>query len=354
MFRGIDHLEFYVGNALTSAYYFERALGFRRAAEAGLETGARDCQSYVLTQGSIRLVFTNPIGGGGPIAERVHAHGDGIHDIAFLVDDVAHAFERCLVMGATAIREPFRVSDETGEVRCAKVGTFGFTEHSLIERRDYAGAFLPGYRAVPAVRAGDAALSAIDHVACCVEPGTLDRWIDFYSRLFEADPIHRGDIVTERSAMNSKVVGSADRSILLPLMEPAPGRGKSQIAEFLDYHHGAGAQHIAFLSHDILASVRAWREGGIELLPTPAPYYDALPARIGALEEPVDALRQLDVLVDRDAWGYLLQVFSRPITGRPTSFLEVIERKGARGFGDGNVRALFEAVERAQAARGNL
>ncbi len=359
MFRGLDHIELYVGNAFSAAYFFERALGFARLAEAGLETGARDRQSFVVEQGAIRMVFTNPLATDGRIAEHVRQHGDAIRDLAIEVDDAGAAFERCVAAGATPLQEPLVLRDDFGEVCRAVIGTFGDTVHSLIERRDYAGAFLPGYRASrvaapPRATTGGAHLVAIDHVACCVPPGSLERWMEFYSRAFGFAEVHHEDIVTERSAMNSKVVGSESRSILLPLMEPAPGRGKSQIEEFLEYHHGAGAQHLAFRSDDILASVRHWREGGIGLLDTPTAYYDLLPARLGAMDESLEALRENHVLADRDAWGYLLQVFSRPVTGRPTSFLEVIERKGARGFGAGNVRALFEAVERAQAARGNL
>ena len=355
MFNGIDHIELYVGNAYASAYFFTHALGFRPLAEGGLETGLRDRQSYAVEQGNIRLVFTNSLDPAGPIAEHTRVHGDGIRDVALAVDDAAGAFRRCVEMGAEIVAEPHDASDESGRVRRAAVKTVGDTIHSLVERNGYSGPFLPGYRPSRAPGAGrPASLAAIDHVAVCVNAGTLGQWVDFYRRTFGFREAHHEDIVTERSAMNSKVVESENSAIKFPLMEPAPGRGKSQIEEYLDYHHGPGAQHVALLSTDIAATVRALREGGIEFLRTPGAYYDALPARVGEIEEDLQELRELNVLVDRDRWGYLLQVFTRPVTGRPTGFVEVVQRKGARGFGGGNVRALFEAVEREQAARGNL
>lgn len=355
MFRGIDHIEFYVGNAYASAYFFTRALGFRPLAEAGLETGLRDRQSLAVEQGKIRLVFTNSLEPDGPIAEHVRMHGDSIRDVALSVDDAPRAFARCVELGAEPVMEPRVVSDELGRVRLATVRTFGDTVHSLVERDGYAGSFVPGFRPPSAARTGrDAGLTAVDHVAVCVEAGTLGRWTEFYERTFGFHEVHHEDIATARSAMNSKVVGNENGAIKFPLMEPAPGLAKSQIAEYLDYHHGPGAQHLALLSTNIAATIHALREGGVEFLETPGPYYDALAARVGDIEEDVRELRDLGVLVDRDRWGYLLQVFTRPVMGRPTGFLEVVQRKGALGFGGGNVRALFEAVERQQAARGNL
>jgi 4-hydroxyphenylpyruvate dioxygenase len=355
MLRGIDHIELYVGNAYATAYFYTHALGFRPLAEGGLETGLRDRQSYAVEQGDIRLVFTNSLDPAGPIAEHTRIHGDGVHDVALAVDDAERAFRRCVELGAEPVAEPHLASDDSGRVRRAVVKSFGDTVHSLVERDDYTGPFLPGYRRSRTPAAGrSASLSAIDHVAVCVEAGTLPQWIDFYKNVFGFHEAHHEDIVTERSAMNSKVIESENGAIKFPLMEPAPGRGKSQIEEYLEYHHGPGAQHVAFLSSDIAATVRALREGGIGFLETPGTYYDALPARVGAIDEEIRELRELNVLVDRDRWGYLLQVFTRPVTGRPTGFLEIVQRKGARGFGAGNVRALFEAVEREQAARGNL
>jgi 4-hydroxyphenylpyruvate dioxygenase len=301
-------------------------------------------------------VFTNPLGPTGTIADHVRAHGDAIRDIAFTVANAKAAFERCVAAGAEPVAEPYVEKDEHGEVRRAVVRTFGDTVHSLVERKGYRGNFLPGYRPWRATVEHDSAhLVGIDHVACCVEAGSLAKWVDFYERAFGFGEIHHEDVATERSAMNSKVVGSEDRAIKLPMMEPATGRGKSQIDEFLEYNHGPGGQHVAFLSDDIVATVRALRaDGWVAFLETPGAYYDAVPERVGDIEEDLRDLRELNVLVDRDRWGYLLQVFTRPVTGKPTSFLEIVQRKGARGFGGGNVRALFEAVERAQAARGNL
>jgi 4-hydroxyphenylpyruvate dioxygenase len=355
MLRGIDHIEFYVGNAFASAYFFTRALGFRPLAEGGLETGLRDRQSFAVEQGNIRLIFTNSLAPEGPIADHARLHGDGIRDVALAVDDAARAFRHCLEQGAEPVAEPHAAADGSGRVIRATVKSFGDTVHSLIEREGYTGPFLPGFRPWRSRWAGrGASLDAIDHVAVCVEAGTLRQWTDFYARVFGFHEAHHEDIVTERSAMNSKVMESEGGSIKFPFMEPAPGRAKSQIEEYLDYHHGPGAQHLAMLSTDIAATARALREGGLDFLETPGAYYDALPARIGDIPENLRELRELNVLVDRDRWGYLLQVFTKPVTGRPTGFLEVVQRKGARGFGGGNVRALFEAVEREQAARGNL
>ena len=356
MVQCFDHLEFYVGNAYTTAYFFTQALGFRPLAQAGLETGWRDRQSFVVGQGDVRLVFTNPLFPEGSISEHVRQHGDALRDLAIRVDHVDAVFERCLRAGADAVSAPRTVSDEDGTVRHAAIRSFGDTVHSLIERADYNGPFLPQFRAwnldTPERGAG---IVAIDHVACCVEPGTLHQWIEFYDAVFGFREIHHEDIVTENSAMNSRVIGNEGGAIKLPLMEPAPGRGRSQIEEFLEYHHGAGGQHVAFLSKNILRTARRLRsDGWIGFLETPGTYYDALLERVGNIDEPLADLREMNVLADRDRWGYLLQVFTRPVTGRPTSFLEIVQRNGARGFGGGNVRALFEAVERAQAARGNL
>jgi len=355
MFRGIDHVEFYVGNAFSSAYFFTHALGFRPLAQAGLETGLRDRQSFAVEQGTIRVVFTNALAADGPIADHARVHGDGIRDLALTVDSVDEAFARCVEAGAEVLAGPSTTSDRYGEMRRAAIKTFGDTIHTLVERSRYDGPLMPGFEPWPASGPARAAsLAAVDHVACCVDAGTLSKWMDFYEAAFGFREVHHEDIVTTHSAMNSKVIGSENGLVKLPLMEPAPGKSKSQIEEYLDYHHGPGAQHMALLSSDIAATVRAMRAGAVEFLETPGEYYDALPSRVGEIDEAIDVLRELHVLVDRDKWGYLLQVFTKPVTGRPTGFLEIVQRKGARGFGAGNVRALFEAVERAQAARGNL
>jgi 4-hydroxyphenylpyruvate dioxygenase len=361
MFQGIDHIEFYVGNAYATSYFFIHALGFRPLAQAGLETGLRDRQSFAVAQGDIRLVFTNALQPDGPVADHARLHGDGIRDVALAVDDAARAFARAVELGAEPVARPESIPTEEGSVRRAIVKTFGDTVHSLVERGGSGGSgggLLPGFRAwsgsAAASASEDASLAAIDHVACCVEGGTLDRWVRFYQEAFGFREAHHEDIVTDHSAMNSKVVESENGAVKLPIMEPAHGRSKSQIDEYLDYHHGPGAQHLALRSSDITATVRALRHGGVEFLETPREYYDAIPARLGDVGEDLDLLSDLNVLVDRDRWGVLLQVFTKPVTGRPTGFLEIVQRKGARGFGGGNVRALFEAVERQQAARGNL
>ena len=370
MFQGIDHIEFYVGNAYATSYFFIHALGFRPLGQAGLETGRRDRQSFAVAQGDIRLVFTNALDPDGPVAEHARLHGDGIRDVALAVDDAARAFARAVELGAEPVARPETMASGGGGggVRRAIVKTFGDTVHTLIERGGAAGGsgmsvdsadgFLPGFRtwSAPGVEDGseDASLAAIDHVACCVEGGTLDRWVRFYQEAFGFREAHHEDIVTDHSAMNSKVVESENGAVKLPLMEPAHGHSKSQIDEYLDYHHGPGAQHLALRSSDIAKTVRFLRRGGVEFLETPREYYEAIPARLGDVGEDLDALCDLNVLVDRDRWGVLLQVFTKPVTGRPTGFLEIVQRKGARGFGGGNVRALFEAVERQQAARGNL
>ncbi len=355
MLRGIDYIEFYVGNAYTSAYFFSRALGFRPLAAAGLETGLRDRQSFAVEQGAVRLVFTNAVGPDGPAAEHVRLHGDGVHDVALASDDVAGDYARCVERGAEPVAGPHTASDGSGRVRRAVVRTFGETVHTLVQREGRDAPFLPEFRPWrPPLAGRPASLAGIDHVAACVEAGTLGRWIQFYERALGFHVAHHEDIVTDHSAMNSKVVQSEDGAIKFPLMEPAEGRGRSQIAEYLDYHHGPGAQHVALLSSDIVATARALREAGVEFLETPASYYEGLAGRVGDVGVDPRQLRDLGVLVDRDRWGHLLQVFTRPVTGRPTGFLEIIERRGARGFGGGNVRALFEAVERDQAARGNL
>ena len=358
MFQGIDHIEFYVGNAYATSYFFIHALGFRPLAQAGLETGCRDRQSFAVTQGDIRLVFTNALDPDGPIAEHARLHGDGIRDVALAVEDAARAFARAVELGAEPVARPETFPTKDGSVRRAIVKTFGDTVHSLIERSSAPGWLLPGFRAWSAPGTDgaceDASLAAIDHVACCVEGGALDRWVRFYQEAFGFHEAHHEDIVTDHSAMNSKVVESGNGAIKFPIMEPALGRSKSQIDEYLDYHHGPGAQHLALLSSDIAATVRVLRRGGVEFLETPREYYDAVPTRLGDVGEDLELLGDLNVLVDRDRWGVLLQVFTKPVTGRPTGFLEIVQRKGARGFGGGNVRALFEAVERQQAARGNL
>ncbi|HZI20308.1 MAG TPA: 4-hydroxyphenylpyruvate dioxygenase [Pyrinomonadaceae bacterium] len=352
---GIEYLEFYVGNVHQAAHFYRTAYGFTPIAYAGLETGRRDSVSVALAQKNIRILLTGALDPQGDIARHVQLHGDGVKDIALATPDARRTFDLLVRRGARPLAEPEETSDDHGRVVTARVGTFGDTVHTLVQREGYGGPFLPGYLpARPAPAALDPHLETIDHLAICVERGSLEQWVEFYKRVFGFHQSHQEDIGTEYSAMNSRVVQDARGLVKLPMMEPAEGRRKSQIEEFLAYHRGAGVQHIAFSSQDILDSIRSLRGAGNEFLSPPASYYDMLRRRVGNIEEDIAALRDNNVLVDRDEWGYLMQIFTRPVESRPTLFLEVIQRRNARGFGGGNIKALFEAVEHEQARRGNL
>jgi 4-hydroxyphenylpyruvate dioxygenase len=354
--HGIDHVEFYVGNALQAAMFWVNALGFKEVAYAGLETGVRDRASHVLQQGRIRIVLTGALIPDHEIGEHVAKHGDGVKVIALSVPDVQHAYDEAVKRGAESVREPYELSDDHGTVRLASIRTYGETLHTFVNRHDYHGPFLPGYRQRD-VSSGDVGLLAIDHIVGNVELGHMDRWVKFYEDVFGMrEMIHFSDddISTEYSALMSKVVTDGHGRVKFPLNEPAEGKRKSQIDEYLEYYGGAGAQHIAVATRDIVHTVEQLKERGIEFLRTPETYYDDVPERIGEIAEDLEDLKRLGILVDRDDEGYLLQIFTKPIGDRPTVFLEVIERHGARGFGDGNFKALFEAIEREQALRGNL
>jgi 4-hydroxyphenylpyruvate dioxygenase len=354
---GIDHVELYVGNATQAAYWFEHALGFRRSAYAGLETGVRDRASHVLEQGRVRFVLTAPLLGTSEIARHVAAHGDGVRVIALAVPDAEHAYRYAVQHGARGVREAWEETDDGGAVKMATIATYGDTLHTFVERDGYAGAFLPGF--APVDGAGDDAgmLAGIDHVVGNVELGRLDEWVGYYERVFGmTEMIHftDRDISTEYSALMSKVMADGKGRVKFPINEPAEGKRKSQIEEYLEYYGGPGAQHIALATTDIVATIKQLRERGVRFLSTPASYYDELPGRIGEIDEDIADLRELGILADRDDEGYLLQIFTQTIGDRPTVFLEVIERHGARGFGEGNFKALFEAIEREQERRGNL
>ena len=355
---GIDHVELYVGNATQAAYWFTHALGFRRSAYAGLETGVRDRSSHVLEQGRIRFVLTAPLLGTSEIARHVAAHGDGVRVIALSVPDAEHAYRYAVQHGARGVREPWEESDGDGSVRMATIATYGETLHTFVERDGYTGAFLPGYTAAEGEADGDAGLLVgIDHVVGNVELGRLDEWVGYYERVFGmTEMLHftDRDISTEYSALMSKVMADGKGRVKFPINEPAEGKRKSQIEEYLEYYGGPGAQHIALATTDIVATVKELRERGVRFLVTPESYYEELPGRIGEIDENIADLRELGILADRDDEGYLLQIFTQTIGDRPTVFLEVIERHGARGFGEGNFKALFEAIEREQALRGNL
>ena len=356
LLKGFDYLEFYVGNAYQAAHFYRNLYGFKPVAFAGLETGVRDRTSIVLEQNDIRLVLTTALTPDHPITRHVSLHGDDVRDIAFTVDDAEGAYKAAIRNGAHSLLPPTEFSDRRGSVVKATVAALGETVHSFIQRHvDFAGALFPDFELIekppPATPTG---LTSIDHIAISVEAHTLNRMVDFYNEVLGFHESFKEDVYTEYSSMNSKVVQNSTGGIKFPMVEPAPGRRKSQIEEYLSYHFGPGAQHIAFASDDIIASVRALRANGNEFLRTPDSYYSALKERVGDFDEDAEAIRDLNILVDRDEWGYLMQIFTKPVMTRPTIFTEVIQRKNARGFGAGNLKALFEAIERDQAKRGNL
>jgi 4-hydroxyphenylpyruvate dioxygenase len=352
--NGIDHVELFVGNALQAAYYYAHAFGFKEVAYAGLETGVRDRASHVLQQGRIRLVLTGALGSDSEIAAHQHKHGDGVKVIAVSVPDVDHAWAHAMEHGAEAVTEPFDATDDHGTVRMATIKTYGETLHTFVHRGGYSGPFLPGYAARE--RGEDSGmLLAIDHIVGNVEH--MDEWVSYYEQVFGMrEMIHftDDDIGTEYSALMSKVVADGKGVVKFPINEPAEGKRKSQIEEYLEFYEGPGAQHIAVATRDIVGTVAAMRRRGVEFLTIPDSYYDEVPSRVPEVTEQLADLREQGILVDRDDEGYLLQIFTKPVGDRPTVFFEVIERHGARGFGDGNFKALFEAIEREQALRGNL
>jgi 4-hydroxyphenylpyruvate dioxygenase len=355
-----DHIEFYVGNAKQAAEFYCTTFGFVPVAYAGLETGSRDRASYVVQQGKIRFVLSSGLGPQSPIAEHAFLHGDGVKDIALEVPDAFAAYHAALERGARSAIPPVEIEDEFGQVKRAAIYTYGETIHSFIERKNYHGCFLPGYRAVEATKAQlgrDAGIRAIDHVVGNVELGKMDEWVKFYEDVMGfTQMIHFTDkaISTEYSALMSKVMEGGHGKIKFPINEPAVGRKKSQIDEYLEYYRGPGVQHVALITGDIVTTVNQLTSQGVEFIPAISSYYEELEGRVGKIDEPIEELARLGILVDRDDDGYLLQIFSRNVQDRPTVFFEVIQRKGARGFGEGNFKALFEAIEREQALRGNL
>jgi 4-hydroxyphenylpyruvate dioxygenase len=356
--HGIDHVELWVGNAAQAAYFYREAFGFEQVAYAGLETGVRDRVSFVLQQGRIRLVLTGALTPDHEIGRHHLRHGDGVRVIALSVPDAGNAYRTAVDRGANGVREPHETSDEHGGVTTATIAAYGDTLHTFVERSGYKGAFLPGFVAEKlAPRGGDVGLLAIDHIVGNVELGHMETWVKFYEDVFGmTEMLHFSDedISTEYSALMSKVVTSGNGRIKFPINEPAEGKRKSQIDEYLEFYGGPGAQHIAVASRDIVKTVEQLRERGVEFLTTPESYYDDVPERIGEIEEDLEDLRKQGILIDRDDEGYLLQIFTKPVGDRPTMFFEIIERHGARGFGEGNFKALFEAIEREQERRGNL
>jgi 4-hydroxyphenylpyruvate dioxygenase len=356
---GWDHIELWVGNAKQAAYFYEHAFGFTRTAYAGPETGVRDRASYVLEQGDVRLVLTSALREDHDVARHVLRHGDGVKDIALAVPDATEAYRQAVQRGARGVIEPHWLEDEFGRIELSAIATYGDTVHGFVNRADYAGPYLPGYRSAAENGKHDAGigLKSIDHCVGNVELGRMEHWVEFYERAFGmTEMIHFSDedISTEYSALMSKVMSDGQGKIKFPINEPAEGKRKSQIEEYLEYYGGPGVQHIALASDDIVATVEALKQRGVGFLETPDAYYDDVGERVGEIAESYDDLRRHKILADRDDDGYLLQIFTKTAQDRPTLFFEVIERHGARGFGDGNFKALFEAIEREQALRGNL
>ena len=359
--KGMDAVVFAVGNAKQAAHFYATAFGMRLTAYAGPETGSRDVASYVLTSGSARFVINGPVRAGTLLGWHVATHGDGVTDLAIKVPDVPAAYAYALAHGATGLEAPIELNDEHGTVVRAAIATYGDTRHSLIDRSRYHGPYLPGYQAAEPLAAPPAHryFQAVDHCVGNVELGAMDRWVEFYRRVMGFTNMAEfvgDDIATEYSALMSKVVADGTRKVKFPLNEPAAGKRKSQIDEYLEFYGGPGVQHIALATNDIIAAVDAMRAAGVEFLDTPDSYYDdpLLRARIGEVRAPVGELKTRRILVDRDEDGYLLQIFTKPVQDRPTVFFELIERHGSLGFGKGNFKALFEAIEREQANRGNL
>jgi 4-hydroxyphenylpyruvate dioxygenase len=354
---GWDHVELWVGNAKQAAYYYEHAFGFRCTAYAGPETGVRDRASYVLEQNDVRFVVSSALRRGHEIGEFATIHGDGVKDISLRVPDATEAYRQAVQRGARGIMEPKTVEDEHGRVLLSTIATYGDVVHTFVERGDYEGAYLPGYVAREAPADEGVGLLALDHIVGNVELGRMEHWVEFYERVFGmTEMIHFSDddISTEYSALMSKVMTDGQGKVKFPINEPAEGKRKSQIEEYLEFNHGPGSQHIAIQSSNIVETVEALQRRGVIFLSTPDAYYDETPDRVGDIDESWDDLRRLRILADRDDDGYLLQIFTKTAQDRPTLFFEVIERHGARGFGDGNFKALFEAIEREQALRGNL
>ena len=356
--NGTDHIEFYVGNAKQAAYYYQHAFGFELIAYAGPETGVRDRASYVIQQGKVRFVLTTALHPDHEITRHVAQHGDGVKVLALWVDDAEKSFYETMSRGAKAHTEPHVVSDEYGEVKISAIHTYGDTIHKFIERKNYKGTFLPGYKeAKSTFKTKPVGFEVIDHCVGNVELGRMNEWVKFYEDVMGFKMIitfDDKDISTEYSALMSKVVSNGNGYVKFPINEPAEGKKKSQIDEYLEFYHGADVQHMAILTNDIIDTVTELKERGVEFLSVPQTYYSDLLDRVGKIDEDLEILSKLGILVDRDDEGYLLQLFTKPVEDRPTVFFEIIQRKGAKSFGKGNFKALFEAIEREQALRGNL
>ena len=356
--KGTDHVEFYVGNARQAAYYYRTAFGMSLVAYAGPETGQRDRASYVVQQGKIRFVLTTSLLPNSPIADHVARHGDGVRVIALEVEDSRQSWLETTARGARSVAAPAETADESGRITTSSIAAYGDTIHTFVERGHYNGPFLPGFRSEREdTVARPTGLKHVDHMVGNVGWHAMDEWVDFYANVMGFQLYQHfddKDISTEYSALMSKVMSNGNGYVKFPINEPAEGRRKSQIEEYLDFYQGPGVQHIALATDNILSTVSLMQQQGVEFLTVPHTYYTELAARIGRIDEPIEELEKLGILVDRDDEGYMLQIFTRPVEDRPTLFYEIIQRKGSRSFGKGNFKALFEAIEREQALRGNL
>ena len=356
--NGTDYIEMYVGNARQAAHYFQTAFGFQPLAHAGLETGLHDRESYVLVQDKIRLVLTSPLVGDTDIGRHIDTHGDGVRVVALWVDDATYSYEETVRRGAKSYLKPTKQEDEQGKVICSGIHTYGDTVHVFVERKAYNGVFLPGYKEwKPEYQPASVGLRYVDHMVGNVGWGEMNTWIKFYADVMGFNQLvsfDDKDISTDYTALMSKVMSNGNGRIKFPINEPAEGKKKSQIEEYLDFYGGPGVQHIAVATDNIIETIHELRGRGVEFLQVPDTYYDDLLSRVGNIDEELNELRELGILVDRDDEGYLLQLFTKPIMPRPTLFFEIIQRKGAKSFGKGNFKALFEAIEREQELRGTL
>lgn len=355
---GTDYVELYVGNAKQSALYYQAAWGFQPLAYSGLETGSKDSASYVLQQDKIRLVLTSPLKEGGPINSHINKHGDGVKVVALWVDDATKSYQETVKRGARSYMEPKKIEDENGEVILSGIHTYGETVHIFVERKNYHGAFMPGFKAWnPPYRAEQTGLKYIDHMVGNVGWNEMRKWCDFYAQVMgfaQLVSFDDNDISTDYTALMSKVMSNGNGRIKFPINEPAEGKKKSQIEEYIEFYNGAGVQHIALATDNIIETVKKLKQRGVEFLKVPATYYDTVLDRVGQIDEDLAPLKELGILIDRDDEGYLLQLFTKPVLDRPTMFFEIIQRKGAKSFGKGNFKALFEAIEREQKLRGTL
>ncbi len=355
---GTDYIEFYVGNARQAAHYYKTAFGFQSLAYAGPETGSKDKVSYVIRQQKIILVLTTPLRPGNAIADHIYRHGDGVKVLALSVKDARDAWQQTTLRGAQSFMELTELRDDHGKVNLTGIHAYGDTVHLFVERQHYDGVFLPGFvQWEPEYRPSETGLLHVDHCVGNVGWNGMNKWVSFYESVMGFKNIlsfDDKDISTEYSALMSKVMSNGNGYVKFPINEPAEGKKKSQVEEFLDYYDGEGVQHIAVATKDIISTVRKLQFRGIEFLKVPQTYYDELRRRVGNIDEDIDVLAELGILVDRDEEGYLLQIFTKPVEDRPTLFFEIIQRKGAQSFGKGNFKALFEAIEREQALRGNL